>query len=227
MDCSIIIPVGPGHEETHRLAVDSVRIATMDKGPFDRVNIAIVDDLDGEKGRSKARNEGIDNCDAEYLFFLDADDRLHPYAFRRAEKWVSSGYDAVFGAIWEIQFGVAVWRYQVPEIRSKRELCAFSPYMTLQMGHFVRSSAAKALRFNEDMDTGEDWDYYLRLWEDYKCIKIDKPLFLNDRSSHSTGPRSANGPDWWRAVSKLLEKERERFSKEHSGGEPVHRRSAS
>ena len=78
------------------------------------------------------------------------------------------------------------------------------PNLTIQMGHFVRAEVAKALPFDEDMNTGEDWDYYLRLWRDHGCVKISAPLMINDRSRHSTGPRAASGRDWNKAVGEMI-----------------------
>jgi hypothetical protein len=76
------------------------------------------------------------------------------------------------------------------------------------MGHFVKREVAIKLPFNEEMNTGEDWDYYLRLWRDHDCIKIREPLMLNRRGMHSTGPRSATGRDWTIAVNKMIEEAR-------------------
>ena len=85
--------------------------------------------------------------------------------------------------------------------------------MTIQMGHFVRSTVAKEVRFNESMNTGEDWDYFLRLWKTYTCVKIDAPLMINDRSTHSTGPRSATGAQWRMAVDDLISNARSELEK--------------
>lgn len=206
MDCDIIIPVGPGHEEIVNRAIDSVRIASLDKGMFSRVGVKVVDDTKGEMGRAAARNKGVAEVEGDVLFFLDADDCIHPEAF----KTYSDGpvRDAVWGNIYEMVQGLAMWRYQVPRIRNYQELLAFEPYMTLQMGHFVKREVAEANRFNEDMDTGEDWDYYLRVWKNHSCIKIREPLMLNYRGQHSAGPRSATGVEWSHKVRELIEEAR-------------------
>jgi len=182
--------------------VESVRIATLDKGPFSKVNIRIVDDTKGEMGRSAARNKGVSQSDADWIFFLDADDLMHPDCFRN----FVDGYDAVFGKIVEYANGCIVERYQVPYIKTYEELIAFDPYKTLQMGHYVRREAF--IPFDEAMDIGEDWDYYLKLWKEHHCLKIDKPLMINVRGNHSTGPRSGTGRDWGHVVRSMIEEAR-------------------
>jgi len=206
MKLDVLIPVGPGHSDLYRRAADSVRIATLQKGPFDVVSMRIGDDQDGSDGRSATRNFMADGSEADWLFFLDADDLMHPKALEAMTDYMDM--DAVFGQITELKDGVMMERYQVPEIPGYKELLAFDPYLTLQMGHFVRRDVFLGLRFNEDMDTGEDWDYYLRLWKDNRCIKAPVPLMLNVKGQHSQGPRSATGQDWVAKVDAMLEQAR-------------------
>lgn len=181
--------------------MNSVRIATLDKGPFEKINIRIVDDTQGLLGRSQARNQALGESEAEWIFFLDADDLMHPHCFKNFQP----GYDAVFGQIMEYSNGIAAWRYQVPEIKNYKELIAFDPYLTLQMGHFVRRKIVQEIGFDPEMDTGEDWKYYLELWKNHDCVKIDKPLFINVRGQHSKGPRSASGGQWRKVVNSMVD----------------------
>lgn len=166
-----------------------------------------MDDTRGETGRSAARNKAVEAADAEWLFFLDADDLMHPECLEHSLHAIE-GNDAVFGLITELVDGNVVTRYQVPEITSYEELIARDPFLTVKMGHFVRREVARNLPFDVTMDCGEDWDYYLRLWRRHDCIKINRPFFIKVRGSHSTGPRSATGRQWNEAVSALLERAR-------------------
>ena len=185
----------------------------MDKGPFTKVDISVVNDTDGNLGRSRARNLVVENSDADWMFFLDADDRMHPNAFRVMNQFIDAIHtvdeikyknkiDAVWGNIWELAGGVCAWRYQVPRIRTYKQLIDHDPYLTLQMGHFVRREAF--IPFDEDMNTGEDFKYYLQMWKERKCIKVEECLFLNQKGIHSSGPKSATGRDWNIAVWKLM-----------------------
>lgn len=200
--------MGPGHKAIADEAIGSVNIAAMYcTGPFESVQVRIADDLNGKKGRSRTRNDAVKDSEADWVFFLDADDLLHPAAFDVAFSSIRLN-EAVWGSIVEYRDGLIYERYQVPRVSSLEQLIKFDPTHTIQIGHFVKHEIALQYPFDEDMDTGEDWDYYLRIWKDCKCIKIDKPLMINRRGSHSTGPRSATGAEWNQAVGKLIDNAR-------------------
>ena len=203
MDLEVIIPVGPGHEELYKRAANSVAIAHRYSQRFDNVKCRIIDDSLGEKGRSYARNQGVKSAQSEWVFFLDADDEMHPAAIMNA--WEYLNHDAVFGQIIERsgQWG-EIPRTQIPEIETFEAFKSYPPTMTVQMGHFVRTEVARKYPFSEEMNTGEDYDYYLRLWKSQDCIKINKPLMINIRGEHSQGPKSANGREWSETVSRLI-----------------------
>lgn len=210
MKCHVLIPVGPGHDELVARAVESVRIATENnQGPFDEIRIRMLNDTEGELGRSAARNEMVGSSDADWVFFLDADDLMHPDAFLNF-GCIDVDTIAAWGEILEYTEGVVSPRYQVPRIDSYEALIGYDAYLTLQMGHFVRRDVAARYPFNAEMDVGEDWDYYLRLWSDkrLRCQKLDLPFMINCRGNHSTGPRSATGVDWRNVVDPMLEKAR-------------------
>lgn len=206
----VIIPVGPGHEDMMHHAMESVRVATAARHPFEQVRLRVVNDSQGLAGRSAARNQGVAQSQAEWLFFLDADDAMHPEALKSVEPYLAT-CDAIWGAIWEFDGNLAHWRYQVPRIETLETLVAYDPYMTLQMGHFVRREVAVENPFDEERDTGEDWDYYLRLWRRYRCIKQEAPFLLNFRGRHAKGARAATGRDWGEVVRPMVEAERKRL----------------
>jgi glycosyltransferase involved in cell wall biosynthesis len=190
MEVEVVMPVGPGHET---IAIDAATSA-MNLG-FD---VLPIDDTEGKLGRSKARNTGVRMARAEWIFFLDADDLLHKDA-KKAKKFTK--YDAIFGLIND-------GKVRIPQIRKVdfKSLLRHPPTQTLQIGHFVKRSVAIEYPFDESLDCGEDFDYYLRIWRDRRCIKIPHTLFVNRRGIHSTGPRSATGRDWSIAVKSLQEK---------------------
>ena len=212
MKCQIITPIGPGHENAVEQAQQSViAAAEYSKGPFNEIEHITIDDTKGELGRSRARNEVVSRSDADWLFFLDADDLMAQGAFEALEGLEQ--YDAVWGSIIEIANGnIAPRAGQVMHIESLQELKEHDPYLTIQMGHFVRANVAKENPFNEEMDCGEDFDYYLRVWKENKCIKTNKVLFINVRGNHSTGPRSATGKQWREAVESMMGRRKVEFS---------------
>ncbi|HYD68944.1 FkbM family methyltransferase [Azospirillum sp.] len=218
--CAIVIPVGPGHEGLSQQAIASVQAAAQtDPGPFTDFDCLLIDDTAGTKGRSAARNEGVRKAaerGADWLFLLDADDLMTPNAFQLIESHVNRA-DALWGLILEGEGSTAdkgtvtgsIRTPQLPRIQGLPDLLLHDPFMTLQMGHFVRTDVALANPFDETMDVGEDFDYYLRIWESARCLKIPAPLFLNRRGLHSSGPRSATGADWRVAVERVLDKARQ------------------
>lgn len=216
MKCEVIIPVGPGHKDLVREAIRSVQIASRyDRGPFSDIKIDVMADPVGAKGRSATRNEGVMRATEEWLFFLDADDFMHPCAFRNFPVIKMGRTDkhpiAAWGTIMEYNNGVIVERLQIPTLDNYNDLLAYDPYQTLQMGHFVRREVALEFPFDENMNTGEDWNYYLRLWQARKCLKIDKPFMVNRRGLHSEGPRGATGQDWNEVVGKLFHLARQKL----------------
>lgn len=210
MKCAVVVPVGPGHELLAMDARDSVEAAfRATPGPFVDLAVVEVDDTRGALGRSAARNRGVTQAveqGANWIFFLDADDVVHPRAFATAGPYLSR-CDAVWGAISELapdeESGI-LRAGQIMEISRLSQLLANDPAGTLQMGHFVKAEIALATPFNPDLDAGEDFDYYLRVWAKFNCIKIPEPLFFNRRGMHATGTRGATGRQWRAAVQRVI-----------------------
>src|SRR5215813_4401064 len=105
MKCAVVIPIGPGHELLAEDARESAQAAFDGApGPFSELSLLCVDDTRGALGRSAARNEGVRRArrdGAQWIFFLDADDVMHPAAFDAFKPHVAS-FDAVWGAICEM-----------------------------------------------------------------------------------------------------------------------------
>ncbi|WP_369337306.1 FkbM family methyltransferase [Comamonas guangdongensis] len=201
----MVIPVGPGHEdlaERARLSVHRAMASGM--GRFSAVDVLCQDDTAGQ-GRSRARNLAVGQAvaqGADWLFFLDADDLMDEKAFATVSGYLD-GYDAIWGAIHECgpDGGSPICRAnQVMPIHSLEDILKNDPFLTLQMGHFVRAQLALENPFDEKMDCGEDFKYYLALWSRNGCIKLEESLFCNVRGRSSTGPRSASGEQWRLAV---------------------------
>src|SRR3954466_11988968 len=163
LKCAAVTPVGPGHAERARECRASIEAAWREsRGPFSKLEFCVVDDGRGELGRSKARNAGIAAAqlvDADWVFFLDADDLMAPRAFE-----IVSGYADEFDAVWglialkpptepahHIRFPQAL------TLRSLDELLLLDPFISLSMGHFERLSVAVSTPFDEALDAGEDF----------------------------------------------------------------------
>jgi ADP-heptose:LPS heptosyltransferase len=213
--CAVITPVGPGHEAFYENCLDSIEKSfTHHKGRFSEIIPIKIDDTEGKLGRSKARNIGVKKAaekGIEWIFFLDADDLMAPVAFEYASPYLHN-YDAIWGAIWSIEQGEDVAKEragQLPFLYSIHDVLSCDPFVTLQMGHFIKTLTALSTPFDETLDVGEDFDFYMRVWEQHNCIKIPLPFFYNRRGHHSQGDRSATGAEWRQIVEDILNKYRQ------------------
>lgn len=215
MKCGIVTPIGPGHEKAYQSAVVSIEIAARkSQGPFDAIELFPVYDLKGELGRSKARNLGVESAHAagcDWIFFLDADDLMFEEAFRSITDLVHA-YDAIWGLICEAPHGrldaVQLRPNQLPPTTSIHDLLKVDPFLSIQMGVFVRTAIALQNPFDEAMDTGEDFKFYLACWTKCRCVKGKFILFVNVRGNHSIGPRSADGVRWRESVARQIQETR-------------------
>ncbi len=195
MKLAVITPVGPGHQAI--LPMAALSVVNMEHGCFHEIIHVIVNDTEGILGRSKARNQGM--IDADWYFFLDADDVIMSYAARMFSK-NKKDFAAVFGSVM-INGRVSprnVWPCELGQIRKHKGLG------TLSMGFFVKAEVARDMRFNEDLDKGEDFDFYMRLPSFYKG-KL--PLTsINSKIPSAGGPRGYEDLDWHVISSEIVDK---------------------
>lgn len=245
MHCTVIIPVGPGHDKLAQVAFQSVMLASNEPGPFDAVSVIAGDDMQGQMGRSRARNamaqpaserqpwmavfttaeENDDAFKSEWLFFLDADDLMcapnifGESAFAAVGPYLDD-YDCIWGSIHELHpNGDVLRRKQVDRITTYKAYVKTPAPLSCQMGHFIRRSAFIDLGgFDENLDVCEDVDIYLREWKALRCIKQEKPLFLNRRGAHSWmakapgGRKRHTGREWSMRAEEMLQEARERLA---------------
>lgn len=186
MKLVVITPVGPGHETFAAQAVASVTVAN-ERGyvGFTSIKHNVVEDHGGQLGRSRARNLGMDK-DADWYFFLDADDTMREDALSLND--FSSA--ATFGSV--SLSGRVPWENIYP--CRWRDIALYGASCTIAMGFFCRASVARRLRFNEAMNKGEDFDFYMRL---PSFTKIDRPLVdIGYHLPSAGGARGYDQIDW-------------------------------
>jgi glycosyltransferase involved in cell wall biosynthesis len=179
---TVVIPVGPGHEEIVVDAVDSIIAQTYQKWRIVVVNdsglalarlpsFVTVLSTNGGTGPAHARNVGIADVKSPYTVLLDADDILEPTAL---QDFISAARD------WP---GYVYSDWIVHETGALHECDEWSVAALEQtMFHAVTclypTKALKAVKgFDEQLDSWEDYDLLLKLCTEGVCgTRVAKPL---------------------------------------------------
>jgi FkbM family methyltransferase len=204
--CAVITPIGPGDELYALDAEDSVKRASAAvRGPFMEIDFIKVDDRLGKMGPAVARNRGVElaqRAGAEWIFFLDARDVLDVGAFKNVAASLQ-GHDAIWGVIHELgddESSGVPRPNQLLEISRIDEVLANIPVNTLQIGHFVKTPVAVATPFDPARGAAAEFDYFLRLWSRYRCIKIAQPFYYERRGADA----ASRGVERDTAVERLI-----------------------
>lgn len=212
MKLSVVIPVGPGHEAVSQEAVKSVNYAfETNPGIFDDLEIIVIDDTGGHHGRSAARNAGLDKAAGEWTFLLDADDLMESSALWNAKQFDFLKYSALFGDIY-VQRSALKRPFLVPENQERAYATGYrpsndvlnswnqllnGPVGTLSMGCFLKTDEAKKHRFHEELDAGEDHEFYISFLCQRAFIKIPTPIVtIRQYIQSATGPKGRTPISW-------------------------------
>ncbi len=188
----MVIPVGPGHEHLGMQAIASAEHAWQQtRGPFTEMRVRPVFDPDGNLGRSRARNLGLEER-ADWHFLLDADDQMRKYAF----SLVDVAQPATFGSVC---LDGHTYRGNVHPV-TRETLFERGAHGTLSMGLWVRGDLG--LRFDEALDVAEDFDFYLRLPGFVK--KREALVSIGYKNPSATGPRGYARIDWVGECNKVI-----------------------
>lgn len=167
---SIIIPVGPGHEDLALRALASAEAQTLP------CEVVVIEDTAG-RGAGWARNEGVRQAHGDLLVFLDADDELAPdfvahtlRAFAETGRYVYTDW-----LLYDQQAGIKGLRMATPEYHVSNLLkrgffhavTTLLPYPMFEAVH----------GFDETLPAWEDNDLYYRLAAAGLCgVRVAEPL---------------------------------------------------
>jgi glycosyltransferase involved in cell wall biosynthesis len=169
---SVVIPVGPGHQDVAREAAASVAGASI-PGGFS-VETLLVPDVHGALGRSAARNLGVEESSGDWILFMDADDLLQPNAFHllARELALAPSIEGLWGGsrrivtIWDparmAVTGQRVVEFPDMQTRETDRARILGLSCWLNVGHFVRRDLHERVGgWCLAMDLAEDYEY---LW---------------------------------------------------------------
>jgi glycosyltransferase involved in cell wall biosynthesis len=197
---SIIIPVGPGHEQTLIDALDSVQAQTMPFWECIVVNdtrsvdtsahpwARVVSTLKRESGAGAGRNRGLEIARAPLVLFLDADDVIVPRALEALTKaYVQSRGKYVYSD----------WLTLTDErkIDGDMEVREVEEYDQHKMLHGLRHAVTALIPtewvravggFDGQLRGFEDWDLYCKFAIAGYCgVRCPHPLLIY-RRAHGT-----------------------------------------
>lgn len=127
------------------------------------------------QGPSKARNHGVTQANGSYLFFIDADDRIHPDAIRQYEAVLES--DATLNIVYSETefFGAQEGIFVLNEFK----LPQFLHNNCIPISAMVRKEIFNAVGgFDENLRYQEDWELWIKIVKNYGGVyKIPTTLF--------------------------------------------------
>lgn len=185
---TIVIPIGPYHTVIAAEAIASVQAQTA------HCDLVVVPDREG-KGAGWARNRGLEQCQTQYISFLDADDTLDPHfteiclgilaqvaANTRADaRYVYTDWMGDQNAVSQAPDPCEAWRNQTYHLVT-----------TVLPVEAVRAIGG----FDEVMTGVEDADFYVRLRLSGVCgIHVNAPLVQYREGGQRSKTARANGQE--------------------------------
>jgi glycosyltransferase involved in cell wall biosynthesis len=187
--------------------------------------------LSGGYGAGYARNRGAEVARADYLLFLDADDWLYPKALENMmNTWAAEGaiaYSDYVGKAfvdeeyakslgekllyYDYKKGEAVIRHKAHDYNCERAIRQPDPE---DMYHWclITAIVPKAWHdeiggFDENMESWEDWDYWIRMARSGKCfVRIPEELVVY---RFYTGTRRERGLQEYRTLVEYIQRKLE------------------
>ena len=133
------------------------------------INITIIE---SEPGATTARNRGIDELNREYVVFIDVDDFISPNYLNEAYKHCAPNR-IIIGDYYDIDenTGEISETYFTRSFKGKKGI--IDPYSVSQGALLIATNKVmptkdvKTVKFNPDLKSGDDHDYFCRLYSKY------------------------------------------------------------
>ena len=221
---SVVIPaynradtVGRAVDSALAQTLDDIEVLVVDDGSTDDT-AAVVEGYDdprvrllshdGNRGRSAARNTGIEAAHGEFVAFLDSDDQWLPAKLARQvdclrgradDSWVGVYCEFLAPTPSQVERAVGWLSKRVVArpraLEGGRDLAREVLTMRVLMGPgstlLVRRDAlAAAGAFDEELSTHEDWDLVLRLLKAGRIAHLDEPLVVLPESGGDAAPEA-------------------------------------
>jgi glycosyltransferase involved in cell wall biosynthesis len=201
MTVAVIIPTF-NHARFLGEAIESVRAQTrpadeiivVDDGSTDNAEVVVAQFPDvrlirtENRGPSAARNTGLWNCKADYVIFLDADDRLLPTALEAGLVCAAAHPDCAFfyGGLHRVsEDGTLLSSHIYKPLNGDAylEFLRRNQVSGIMSVLFRRDCLLAVNGFDETLRRAEDYDSYLRIARKYRIVTY--PDFVAEYRKHS------------------------------------------
>ena len=187
---SIIVTVGPTHQQYLIDALDSIQaqrfpdwecIVVNDTGEAWSGDIAgapwaKVVNMDGNRGASAARNEGLKHAKGKYVIWMDADDMWMPWLLETMVSYAEINDGVIYSDFLMDKNGkeLNIFKYMDFQPQFLQNGCA-TPGTSI----LIPKKYADLVSWDEEIEGIEDWDYQYQLCNAGTCFfHVPEPLFI-------------------------------------------------